>query len=92
MKITFAFYHHLMQIENIRKISNNVDIRDGYIYFQNNIEMKVKIVDFHNMNLENVLERISLIDGIQSGNPKYTVDTIKAYDNSNVLHMAYIIY
>lgn len=92
MKITFVFYQNLMNIENINKISTNVDVSDGHIYFRNHLHMEVKIVHFHNMSLNSILQKINSLDCLKTGKAKYTVDTIKAYDRYNVLHMAYIIY
>jgi len=92
MKTTFAFYQNMMKIENIHKISTNVGVSDGHIYFHNHLHMEVKIVHFHNMNLESILAKINSLDCLHTGKTKYTVDVVKAYDRYNVLHMAYIIY
>ena len=104
---TFFFYNKLMNIYNLKKISDDFDIIDGYCYIQsydkennnliinkenNNLKLYGKIVSF-NSKLNNIIEKIKLINDIKYLNKeKYFVEQINTFDIYNKTIKAYIIY
>ena len=86
----FFFYKNLTDIENIKFISNNFDIDDGYVD-DKNFKLDGKIVRFKIENMF-VIQKIAQLKKCHLGKKRYRMDSIQAINSKNETVDCFIIH
>lgn len=91
--VTFIFYNNFKYDYKIRLITDRYYSTQAFMYFAERSTIPVKVVDFYDMSLSDVIGKINGLFPINANNSseRYTIDTAVAYDTDFKEYKGYII-